>query len=96
MAESKSDHKTLIAIVTLAVSSMVGGGASLHDAVTPDRLHADDHDRLIRIEEQVVSLNERLDNLKTVQNSHDTEINAHGDRLTAVETKVDYLHILTE
>ena len=38
----------------------IGGGSSLHDAVTPDRLAAEDHDRLIRIEEQLNAIKSEI------------------------------------
>ena len=88
MAE-KFDTTKVIAIVTLAVSSVVGGGASLHDAVTPDRMHPEDHDRLVRIEEWVLLQNGRIDDIETEQDDHDTKLDAHGERLAKVETRVD-------
>ena len=85
---SKFETRILYLVLLVAVG---GGGIGAYNAFSPQELAREDHDRIVRIEEQLISIKQREDANETRDAAQDLILADHGDRLTQVETHLDYL-----
>ena len=87
-------HKTdirLLMIVIAAATSVLGGGAATFNAFSPQELAQEDHDRIVRIEEKLISMERRQDADDLRDGAQDVQLADHATRLHALDIHMDYM-----